>query len=239
MAHQFLFFTEKIDLKNKTLLLENEEFNHLFKVLRKNKNLPFQVTDGKGRTFIAKAKELYKKSCEAEILETLVDESENENKITLAVGILHGNRFDFLVEKCSELGIKKIIPIKSQDVKEKVRLERWKKISVSALKQSGGNWLTEVVEPVSFAQALKLSASFTQKLIAHEEFAESPKENLSKDSETLILIGSEKGFSEEEVEMSLARNFQSLSLGKRRLRTETASIVACGLFLLVNRKGSN
>lgn len=231
MAHQFLFFTEKIDLKNKTLLLENEEFNHLFKVLRKNKDLPFQVTDGKGKIFLAKAKEFYKKSCKAEILETLVDEPENENKITLAVGILHSNRFDFLVEKCSELGIKKIIPIKSQNVKEKVRLERWKKISVSALKQSGGNWLTEVVEPISFAQVLELSTSFPQRLIAHEEFVESSKESLSKDSETLILVGSEKGFSEEEVTKVLTKNFQSLSLGKRRLRTETASIVACALLL--------
>lgn len=231
MAHQFLFFSEKIDFKNKTLLLENEEFNHLFKVLRKNKDLPFQVTDGKGKIFLAKAKEFHKKSCIAEILEVVINESENENKITLAVGILHSNRFDFLVEKCSELGVKKIIPIKSQDVKEKVRLERWKKISVSALKQSGGNWLTEIVEPISYEQVLELSTSFPQRLIAHEEFVESSEEKFSKDSETLILIGSEKGFSEREVEMSLAKNFQSLSLGKRRLRTETASIVACTLFL--------
>lgn len=231
MAHRFLFFTEKINLKNKTLLIENEEFNHLFKVLRKNKDLPFQVTDGKGKIFLAKAKEFHKKSCIAEILEVLINESENENKITLAVGILHSNRFDFLVEKCSELGVKKIIPIKSQDVKEKVRLERWKKISVSALKQSGGNWLTEIVEPISYEQVLEFSTSYPQRLIAHEEFVESSEEKFSKDSETLILIGSEKGFSEREVEMSLAKNFQSLSLGKRRLRTETASIVACTLFL--------
>ncbi|MCC7431826.1 16S rRNA (uracil(1498)-N(3))-methyltransferase [bacterium] len=229
MAHNFLFFSDKIDSKNQTLELDFEEFKHVFKVLKKSHNEPFFVTDGKGRTYLSRLENASKNSCKAKILQ-LHKETKQENSLTLAVGLLHSNRFEILVEKCAEIGVKKIIPVKFENIKERVKIERWEKIAVSALKQSSGDWLTEIAEPITFDEVLKLN--FSQKFIAHEGFGlQSLRKDFDTKKETIVLIGSEKGFTENELQKAAENDFLALSLGKKRLRTETASIVVASFFI--------
>jgi 16S rRNA (uracil1498-N3)-methyltransferase len=146
------------------------------------------------------------------------------------------DRYEWFLEKATEIGIEEITPIICDNSERKVvKLERFEKILQSAMKQSLQCYLPKLNQPVSYKDFVDTSFS-TTKFIAHceETDKKSLKSQLKNNDDTLILIGPEGDFSVKEIEMALAADFIPVTLGNTRLRTETAAIAACHSVAFVN-----
>ena len=138
-------------------------------------------------------------------------------------------RYEWFLEKATEIGIQEITPIICEHSERKViKTDRFQKIIESAMKQSLHYYLPKLNEPISLKELLKKEID-GQKFIAHceETDKESLKNELKPNEDVTILIGPEGDFSVKEIQLAIENNFIPVSLGNTRLRTETASIVAC------------
>ena len=195
-----------------------------------------QLTDGKGNLFTCKIIDNNRKRCAVTILTTQYSPS-NIRRIAIAISILKNtNRFEWFLEKATEIGIVEIIPIVcTRTEKQNFKTERLQSILISAMLQSQQCWLPKMGEPVNYNKLLEGMNTLqdTQKFIAHCEHQNSKSELNTKllepSTSTLILIGPEGDFTKEEIELALSHHFIPVSLGNTRLRTETAGIVAAVL----------
>jgi 16S rRNA (uracil1498-N3)-methyltransferase len=137
------------------------------------------------------------------------------------------------VEKAAEIGVVRIVPLLTErTIPRHAKTERWQKLCVAAMKQSRRCVLPEVRQPQPFREFISSCGGGALKLIPHEQ-AEIPltPSRISGDGPAVVCIGPEGGFSDEEVAMAQEAGFQPVSLGARRLRTETAALVACAIVL--------
>jgi 16S rRNA (uracil1498-N3)-methyltransferase len=230
------FFCPPKNISNDSLLIDGEEFSHLIHVMRKKVGDEIRVVDGLGTAYDIRLEEIKKKMASGVILSTSHNHNEPSTFVTIAVGILKNpSKFDFLVEKVTELGVKEIIPLLTErTIPSQAKNNRWQKLALAAMKQSGRSYLPHVRELTTLEWLLDEKIAADIKLIAHEK-AEEPQtfeqfyEKRSKSA--LILVGPEGGFSDIEVEQCLAAGFSPISLGERRLRTETAAIVSVALMI--------
>lgn len=231
-----LFYTpaENIDLAAESLLIEGDEFHHLVRVLRKKTGDRILVTDGAGLRCEVRLAAAGKKSVEGEILlHERVDRP--KTGVTVALSLLKApQRFDFFLEKATELGVSSIIPMItartiSQPSKEKTegKLNRWKSIVLSAARQSKRYYLPGIIEPVPFSRVIGLQG-YDLRLIPYEGSAEAYDVSCSG-KKTLFLIGGEGGFTAGEVDEAKGAGFREISLGRSILRAETAGIFAVAM----------
>ncbi len=222
------FFEENITAGNYTL--SETTSKHCVQVLRMQAGEQLQLTDGKGSLHTATIIEPHKKSTVVKVEKAVFAKPANK-KITLAVSLLkNASRFEWLLEKATEIGISAIIPLQCKRTeKQNFKTERMQGIIVSAMLQSRQTYLPELF-PVTNITSLISSAQQKQKLIAHcTEDEKTPLQTVAMQDETLMLIGPEGDFNDEEIAFALQNNFQPVSLGNTRLRTETAAIVASSL----------
>jgi 16S rRNA (uracil1498-N3)-methyltransferase len=218
------------DLSANTITLDENTSKHVIQVLRMKSGEALMLTDGKG----SKAKALIvndnRKRCEVKI-ESVHKEEVRKPAITIAVSLIkNASRFEWFLEKATEIGIGEIIPLLCERTeKEKFRFERLNGILVSAMLQSQQSWLPILHEPTEFKNVLKIE--FETRFIAH--CIEEEKQFLSKELSTantsrsqIILIGPEGDFTPKEISEALQKGFVPVSLGHTRLRTETAALVA-------------
>ena len=230
MAHLF-FFEENLPGTSQFILSE-ESSKHIVQVLRMEEKDEIVITNGSGRIVSAQILVADKKKTTVKILhETLI--APPEYKITLAVSLIkNSNRFEWLIEKATEIGVSAIIPIMCKRTeKTHFRHERMKSIAISAMLQSGQAWLPQISLPVKINEVLN-SEDYQHKFIAH--CIKEEKKNLNeiivdKNASRIILIGPEGDFTEEEVRDAIQQNFVAVALGDNRLRTETAGLVAAVL----------
>jgi len=229
-----LFYTPQISGEFYTL--PEEESKHCVRTLRKKEGDVIDLTDGKGSFYNAQITLANPKRCEIKILSTKVQE-ETAFKIEMAVAPTKNiNRFEFFLEKATEIGIEGVTPLSCRFSERKnIKPERLKKILVSAMKQSQKAFKPYFGDLTKFEDFVK--QEFTgQKFIAH--CYSSPKQTLKSaykpGSNALIMIGPEGDFSEKEVELAKENGFVEISLSEARLRTETAAIVACHTINLLN-----
>lgn len=223
------FYKENIGTANKLIIFDEETSKHIVQVLRMKIGEQLQVTDGKGNLITAEIVNDHKKKCEVRIIDTQSTPS-SSRKITIAISLLKNpGRFEWFLEKATELGIAEIIPlICERTEKQHFRYERMKNICISAMLQSQQVWLPGLHQPIKFISLFD-KVNHDQKFIAH--CVGNQKENLVnliKDDlkSRIVLIGPEGDFSENEIELARSQFFLPVSLSKTRLRTETAGIVA-------------
>lgn len=224
-----------------TLILDEGNSKHVVQVLRMGKSERLNLTDGKGNLATGEIIDANKKKCQIRIIGSKFT-PHLPRRITIAISLLKNTgRFEWFLEKATELGITEIIPlICSRTEKQHFRYDRMKNILISAMLQSEQVWLPELSEPVPFTLLLQSSTnssrlSAEQKFIAH--CIKEEKRNLndlvnSNLSSQIILIGPEGDFTPEEVQLAIAHHFNAVSLGETRLRTETAGIVAATLLTI-------
>ncbi len=205
--------------------MNEDTSKHIISVLRMQSGEQLQLTNGKGTKAKAVIVEDNRKRCTVEIVS--VEEEKEKRKIAIAISLIKNtSRFEWFLEKATEIGVSEIIPlICERTEKEKFRFERLQQILVSAMLQSQQCWLPVLHQPTDFAKVLQLS--FGQKFIAH--CVEDEKQQLSSvilQLSPIILIGPEGDFTKKEIELALENNFRPVALGGTRLRTETAGIVA-------------
>ena len=230
-----IFFIPEIsgDIVN----LSAEESKHAVKVLRLSDGDRVQIVDGKGGFYQAEIVDANPKSCALKITESVSGFEKRNFKLHIAIAPTKNiDRFEWFLEKCTEIGIDEITPLLSEHSERKViKPERLEKILVSAMKQSLKAYLPKLNELTRFADLLD-KEFHGKKFIAHCNDGLKPhlKNELTSGDDVLILIGPEGDFSPEEVELAKAKGFQEISLGNARLRTETAGVVACHIVNLAN-----
>jgi 16S rRNA (uracil1498-N3)-methyltransferase len=217
-----------------TVMLGNEEARHLRDVLRLKVGDEVYVFDGLGREFRCAVLTTKRDSAELR-LEAEVEPAKPESQLSLNLGLalLKGEKFDLVVQKATELGVTKITPLTTRyadihlrdAIDAAKRVARWQRIALEAAKQSGRAFVPEVRLPVVFEIALAVEGLG----IMFSERGGAGFDSLSMQtapSSVTALVGSEGGWSDEEIELARARNFQVVTLGGRVLRAETAAITA-------------
>lgn len=227
------------DLRGDHYTLEEQESKHVIKVLRMRSGDVLMLTDGRGKLCTAELLNEDPRRCEVRIVE--VKENFEKKKYHLHVCIAptkNINRFEWFLEKSTEIGIDEITPLICQRSERKlVKKERLNKVITSAMKQSLKAYHPVLNEAKSFKDLVSQEYS-AKKYIAYVEEGEHPNLHsvypLGEDA--IILIGPEGDFSPEEVAMATQNGFMVVSLGNSRLRTETAGIVAVHTVAVANNE---
>jgi 16S rRNA (uracil1498-N3)-methyltransferase len=229
MASPF-FFVESITAGGSVLVLPEETSKHVIQVLRMKEGDTLHLTDGLGQVADVVITDPHKKRCTVTIARTIQVERQDKQH-TIAISLLKNNtRFEWFLEKATEIGVARVVPlICTRTEKQKFRFKRMQAILKSAMIQSQQAWLPQLEEPVLFKSFVD-NVTDENLYIAHCE-SWKDRNPLAKHvlASSTILIGPEGDFSSEEIESAMARNFQPVSLGNTRLRTETAGIVAATL----------
>lgn len=230
-----LYYTYKIDLD--FAFLDEEEYIHVVKTLRKKLGDILHLMDGKGSFYDAEIVEISKKELKLRILHKKTVDLPWNFDLQLAVAPTKNiDRIEWLIEKCVEIGINSYTSILCRHSERKqLRIDRLEKIALAAAKQSQKSVLPKISALTDFEKFIK-SVNSEQRFIAHcqsdqllelkDAFKYSPGTSVT------VMIGPEGDFSPEEVKMALSLGFHPVSLGKSRLRTETAGLVACHTLML-------
>ncbi len=224
-----LFYNPNLNESQTSFVFDKEESKHIIKVLRKKEGDILHVTNGLGFLFKTKITIASDNKCTVQIVSFEKQEAP-KYKLHLAVAPTKMNdRFEWFLEKATEIGIQEITPIICEHSERKViKTDRFHKILESAMKQSLHYYLPKFNEPIAFKEFIKAEKS-GQLFIAHceETNKKSLKNELKSNEDVTILIGPEGDFSVKEIQLAIDNNFIPVSLGTTRLRTETAAIVAC------------
>ncbi len=224
-----LFYNPNINENTTDFTFEREESKHIVKVLRKNIGDTLHITNGIGWLFTAEITIPNINKCTAKIVEKKIQKPK-AYYLHLAVAPTKMNdRYEWFLEKATEIGVDSVTPIICDHSERKViKAERFERILQSAMKQSLSCYLPKLNPVLSFQEFI--NQNFDDDLfIAHceETDRKSLKQQLKPRTNTTILIGPEGDFSVKEIAKAIENNFIPVTLGKTRLRTETAAIVAC------------
>ncbi len=230
-------------LKEQTVSLGADEARHARDVLRLNRGDEVYVFDGAGKEFRGAVREFSRDGAVLDVLEEVeAARPESPLDLTLAIALLKGEKFDLVVQKATELGASRIVPVATaradvrirdgHEVKRKVA--RWQRIALEAAKQCGRARLMEIDEPVEFKALIDRAMHGGElRLMFAERNGKSLAEvtrNLQSDSvKVFALIGPEGGWADDEIELAREGGWQIVRLGGRTLRAETAAIVAVTL----------
>lgn len=231
----YLFYHPGISEKG-TFQLSEEESRHALKVLRLKEEDGIHLTDGKGKHMRGTITLINKK--EVHVLVTEIHQvNRPDPRLNIAISpIKSPSRWEWFVEKATELGVNKIIPlICHRTEKSNFKKERSMNIMISAMKQSHRFWLPEISDPVVFTDLLKSYKG--NNYIAHcdGDFKREYISSAALTSNTTVLIGPEGDFTKDEIKLALENGYKGLSISKNRLRTETAGIVCCQSFNFANQ----
>jgi len=228
--------------KNQAFMLDKRGSHYLATVLRVKINDEVTLFNGMGGEWQARIIHISKQgiTCEPQIFNA--ENRESPLMIYLFQGISRGEKMDFTIQKAVELGVHKIFPLFSERCNVKFdaersqkRLSHWQGVLVSACEQSGRNILPTISEPDTFNHSVDKFLDCSRLILTptgHQKIADLDCANIPQ---LCIFIGPEGGFSRAEIKLALNRGFQSVSLGPRILRTETAGLAA--LAMLQSRLG--
>ncbi len=224
-----LFYFKDINPTSTSFTFDKEESKHIVKVLRKKESDILFVTNGLGFLFKTEIALASDTKCTCNII-SLEEQKRPNYHLHLAVAPTKMNeRYEWFLEKATEIGIHEITPIICDHSERKViKRERFDKILLSAMKQSNQYYLPKFNNPIAFTDFIK-KEMVGQKYIAHCEELEkkSFKNTLIPNEDITLLIGPEGDFSVKEIQSALENKYIPVTLGNTRLRTETAAIVAC------------
>lgn len=220
------------------LMLDAAEAHHLTRVLRLAEGARVFVFDGAGLEYECEVTGVSKAAVDLAVISQLQNEVESPLHLTLGQALIKGDKFDLVVQKATELGITRIVPLltdhselrKSEERIEN-RLLRWRRIALEAVKQCGRRRLVEITAPVSFAEFCQAEAA-GKNLILSERGGRSLRDAAALPgsvNQVSVCVASEGGWSEQELQTAGTHHFISVHLGARILRTETAAITAVSL----------
>jgi 16S rRNA (uracil1498-N3)-methyltransferase len=231
-----LFYNPNISEKDTSFNFDKEESRHIVKVLRKKSGDELNITNGKGWLFKAKLVIADVKHCTVNITSKSLQKKRQYNLHLAVAPTKMNDRYEWFLEKATEIGVETITPIICDHSERKVvKTDRFEKIIQSAMKQSLQYYMPQLKAPITYEGLLNENHP-EKKFIAHCEETDkrSLKSQLKPNEDYLILIGPEGDFSVKEIEMALQHGFIPVTLGETRLRTETAAIAACHSVAFIN-----
>ena len=202
-------------------------------VLRVKNTEEIVLFNGNGKSYPALPEVLEKRRASVRILREEATDNESPLNITLVQAVSAAERMDFTLQKSVELGVAEIRPVISERCvvrlsgeRAEKRVARWQEIVVSACEQSGRNIVPKVLPLTTYAQALQQLLQETTKLLMSLNRAQKLSDVQPQSGKVVFMVGPEGGWTEQEEQQAFDAGFQSVTLGKRVLRTETASLAA-------------
>ncbi len=229
------FFFDPKERKDDTLKIRGPEAHHIVKVLRLEKGEVIRATDGQGTAHICEIKSTASKSVTCTIVKTVRNGGEPDLDVALAIGISTATKFDTVVEKGTEIGVSRFIPLSTEKGKVEIREEgsltrrmsRWRRVCEAAVKQSGRSIIPAILPPIMFSEFIPACIP-EETILFHPEGKGTDFQKLLSSFETkrlTIIVGPESGFSPDEVDLAKKHKIPIVGLGDRILRTETAGVV--------------
>lgn len=231
--------------KRQNCLIKGDTFHYLKNVLRFKEGDIFKGFDGTGKEYEIKIKKIKKERIEGEIInEVVLFSTEPKFSLCLFQCIPKGNKMDFIIREITQLGVKKIVPVISKRTVVKVyqerienKIKRWEKIAGEAAKISGRSLIPEIDFPVNFEDAIKEKKDYGivfwegETEFSIKDFIKDLKKEKVIGSRFNVFIGPEGGFDEDEIKIAKDFGFNIVSLGRRILKVETASVVAVAILM--------
>jgi 16S rRNA (uracil1498-N3)-methyltransferase len=225
-------YVEETLSAGKSCVIEGSAANHIMRVLRLRDGDALTLFDGRGGEYGARITGFRKDSVQAEVQEHRDVERESLLHLTLAQGISRGERMDWVMQKATELGVARIVPVITERTMVKLderqsarKIEHWRAIVIAACEQSGRNRVPEVAAPRAFHELLRKGDADGQKLLL-SPIGDLSARDLALTGRALLLVGPEGGLSPDERDLAVGDGFRQVRMGPRVLRTETAAIAA-------------
>jgi 16S rRNA (uracil1498-N3)-methyltransferase len=235
------FFVGQESLRGEEVVLEGQQAHQINNVLRKKAGEHIIVLDNFGTEYEIELKTIGGKKVTGQIKEKRKAEGEPAVEITLYQSLLSREKFEWVLQKCTEVGVKRFVPIetfRSIVRKESInanKIERRRQIIQEAAEQSGRGRIPELAQAINFEEAITKLDGYDYKFMAHTQAEGKSLQQYLKDNKKnkriALFIGPEGGFTENEVQSAKDNNIVLISLGRRVLRTETAAVVASSLIL--------
>lgn len=236
----------KIFIKNKDIddgivKIIGDDAHHIIHVLRLKPGANLLLSDGMLQ-YSALIDSINKSSVILKIINIHDEDVESPINITLYQGLPKSDKMDFIIQKCTEIGVKRFVPLETKysliKIKEKNienKINRWQKISHEASKQSGRSVVPDVLMPIDFKESLKGICDYDLSIIPYEKEKRLGLKDILKEYKQAknisVFIGPEGGFSDDEINTAIECGIKPVTLGPRILRTETAGIVTCSIIL--------
>jgi 16S rRNA (uracil1498-N3)-methyltransferase len=236
------FFVNPNQITEDNIAIVGDDVKHIKNVLRMNKEDEIIICDGHGSDYYCIINTINSHSINTSILSKTNSDTELKTKIYLFQGLPKQGKMELIVQKAVELGVYEIIPVITERSIVKInkqngekKLARWNKVAESAAKQSKRGIIPKVNEIMNYEDALKYASKIDSTIIPYEN-ARNMNEtkgfiNELDCKEIGVFIGPEGGFSMEEIKMANENGTKSITLGKRILRTETASLAILSLLM--------
>ncbi len=243
--NRFFVKPQQINAEDGVISIQGDDVKHISKVLRLAEGDEIEICDGEAWEYIGRILRIEKSEVKASIKSSEPLRTEAKLRVVLYQGLPKGTKMELILQKTTEMGIAEIVPVitdravvqlKDQKDKEK-KAERWYKITEEAAKQSKRGIVPEVHIPISFKEALKQSASNHLNILAYEKESVKGLKGLltqCKDKgiqKIGLWIGPEGGFTEEEISLALEQGINTVTLGPRILRTETAGFALLSMVM--------
>lgn len=228
------FFTARENISDTQLIIDNEDVNHISRVLRLGEGDEIEVCDGRGFDYKVRISSVEAKKIICDILEKNNSVTEPNIEVTLFQGLPKASKMDYIIQKTTELGITRIVPcalsrcvVKLENKKaEAKKTERWTKVAEAAAKQSGRGIIPEVTMPMTIDEAIaelkKCDICFVPYECEEERSLKSVLQSVKEPKTVGYIIGPEGGFDLSEIEKLQNEGINAVTLGRRILRTETA-----------------
>ncbi|UNC93238.1 16S rRNA (uracil(1498)-N(3))-methyltransferase [Candidatus Contubernalis alkaliaceticus] len=240
--NRFFIDSEDINEEDGTAVIRGEPVKHISRVLRMRIKDPLIIADGQGNSYLCEINEIGREQVLASIKEKLIKRKETFLDLVLCQALTKGEKMDFIIQKSTELGVKKIIPFTAERSvvrisvdKARDRVNRWQKIAKGAAEQSHRDRIPEVGAITSLESILMENQDTGPVLFLWEQEEKRGLKEVLKENpdikKVLLLVGPEGGFTLQEAELALSQGAVSVSLGPRILRTETAAAAAVTMVL--------
>lgn len=237
------FYVPPSQIRDKTVEITGEEAHHLIHVLRYQVDDQIRIVDGCGHQYDVSLTAIHQSTVEGKITSE-TESNEPIIRVILVQALTKGKKFEDIIRHGTEIGVCEFMPVMTErslvfykKPKWQKIVERWRRIAISAMKQCGRSILPRIHDPQSLIDIFESQIKVDLKLIASVFKARQPLYSMITEkkmvSSVMICIGPEGGFSEKEVIQAEENGFIPVSLGSRRLRTETAGLVTAGLFCIV------
>ncbi len=232
------FFAPAQNFAGDFVAITADELHHLTRVLHHKVGDRITVVDGAGVAAVdSEIIEITREFARVRILKKMRRYGEAHIHLALAQAVPKGSRFDWVIEKGTEIGVSEFIPVMCERGEVEAgagKVERWRRLALAAMKQSCRSFWPIIHAPITFEALCRQSREHQFNLIAHEGSADALRlAETTPPRKAMIAIGPEGGFTEAELHRAREHNFQSLSLGPRRLRSDTAGLVAVTKLLTV------
>lgn len=219
-------------IKNNKAIVCGSDYRHIVKVLRLKPGNEIILFDERGIEHIGKISEVGSKEINIAIAESKIVNKESSLNITLLQGIPKGDKMDYIIEKATELGVKKIVPVVTQrsQIRYTKKVNRWRRIALESSKQCGRTMPPSILEATNFQNAIDSNDPNNLQIVFYEKSGDKIRDVINKANKhspnVRLFVGPEGGFSEKEISEAIEKGFIPAGLGPRILRTETACTVA-------------